>query len=147
MIKKQERAARSIGRNLPISAKQCIEICAFLKGKRLDAAIATMKRVIQKKQAVPFRRFVNGLGHKPGNMAAGRYPVKSSGEILKLLENAKANATNQGLTGELRITHMAANRASNPMRNRLKERNAFKRTHVEVVVTEQSEPSAKTAKE
>lgn len=143
MIEKQERTARAGMQSAPISGKQSIEICNFLRGKKLTRAVAFLHNVEKKKEAVPFKRFPNGLGHKPGNMAAGRYPVKAAGVFLELLGNVKSNATNQGLTGELVITHIAANRASQPMRNRLKFRGVFKRTHLEVVVSELMEKSEK----
>jgi large subunit ribosomal protein L22 len=136
-------AAKAIGKDLPISPKVSIEICNFVRGKELEIAIAILKRVQEKTQAVPYKRFSNGAGHKPGKgMAAGRYPVKASKYFLALLENAKANASNQGLTGTLKITHIAAQRANEPFRARAKERVTFKRTHVEVIVTE-SAPAEK----
>ena len=132
-----KNTAKAIGKDLPISPKVSIEICNYLRGKELDAAIATLERVMEKKQAIPYKRFANAAGHKPGKgMAAGRYPIKASGEFKKLLENAKANAANTGLTGKLVITHIAAQRASEPFRAYAKERIAFKRAHVEVIVSE-----------
>lgn len=128
-------SAKAIGKDLPISPKVSIEISNFLRHKELDAAITILKRVQEKRQAVPYKRFANAAGHKPG-MAAGRYPIKAATEFLKLLENCKANASNQGLTGTLKITHIAAQRANEPYRNRAKERITFKRAHVEVIVTE-----------
>jgi len=143
MMQLQEKTARARADNVPVSSKQCVEICTFLRGKELDKAITILENVIDEKQAIPFRRFTNGVGHRPG-MAAGRYPVKASSEILVLLENVKANATTQGLTGTLNITHLSANRASRPVRNRLKYRGEFKRTHLEVVVAE-TQPAKKPA--
>jgi large subunit ribosomal protein L22 len=135
-----------MGKDLPISPKVAIEISNFLRHKELENAIAILKRVQEKVQVIPYKRFPNGAGHKPGRVAAGRYPIKASGEFLKLLENAKANASNQGLTGTLKITHIAANRANEPYRARAKERVTFKRTHVEVILTEdKTEKKAKKA--
>jgi large subunit ribosomal protein L22 len=143
----RQSAAKAMGKDLPISPKVSIEICNFLRHKELDKAIAILHRVQNKEQAIPYKRFPNAAGHKPGKgMAAGRYPIKASTEFLKLLENAKANASNQGLTGTLIITHMAAQRANEPYRNRAKERVTFKRTHVEVIVTEDKGGVKKTEK-
>jgi large subunit ribosomal protein L22 len=129
-------SARAIGRNLSVSSKQCIEICSHIRGRKLETAIAILERVRKKEEAVPFRRFTNGVGHRPGKMAAGRYPMKAAGEFLELLRGVKANASAKGLGGELIIAHLAANRAARPVRNRSKHRGSFKRTHVEVIVTE-----------
>jgi len=144
----RQTSAKAMGRDLPISPKVSIEICNFIRGRELENAISVLKRVQEKIEAVPYKRFPNGAGHKPGkSMAAGRYPIKASTEFLKLLDNAKANASNQGLTGTLKITHIAANRANEPFRQRAKERVTFKRTHVEVIVTEdKTEKKEKKAK-
>jgi large subunit ribosomal protein L22 len=139
------KSARAMGKDLPISPKVAIELCSFLRGKNVDTAVQTLKRVQKKAQAVPYRRFGSAAGHKSG-MAAGRYPIKAAGEFLKLLENAKANASNAGLTGDLVITHLAANRASEPFRNRAKFRVTFKRTHVEVALTEHVKEEKKTTR-
>lgn len=134
----KEEGARAKGNDLHISAKYAIEICKFLRGKDLDDATRVLKRVLKKEQAIPFTRFTNGLGHKPGRLGPGRYPQNAAKEILKLLENAKANAESQGMTGTLVLSHIAANRAHMPMRNRAKERVEAKRTHVELIVTERA---------
>jgi large subunit ribosomal protein L22 len=143
----QKSVAKAMGKDLPISPKVAIEICNYLRGKEIDAAIATLERVKEKKQAIPYKRFPNGAGHKPGKgMAAGRYPVKASGEFLKLLHNAKANAANLGLTGTLVVSHIAAQRANEPFRAYAKERITFKRTHVEVILTEATASEKKAHK-
>lgn len=140
----RSKTAKARGDNLSISPKVAIEISSFLRGMELTKAIATLEQVVLKKVAVPYKRFTNAVGHRKGPMASGRYPVKAATEFLKLLENTKANATTQGLTGRLVIIHIAANRASEPMRNRAKERVTFKRAHVEVVVAEREAPVKKT---
>jgi len=140
-----QTSAKAMGKNLPISPKVSIEICNYLRGREIEDAIKTLERVQQKKQAIPYKRFTNGPGHKPGKgMAAGRYPIKAAGEFLQLLNNVKRNAANQGLSGSLKITHIAANRANEPARARAKERVTFKRTHVEVIAQE-AEKKEKTA--
>ena len=143
----QKNVAKAMGKDLPISPKVAIEICNYLRGKEIDAAIATLERVKEKKQAIPYKRFPNGAGHKPGKgMAAGRYPVKASGEFLKLLRNAKSNAANLGLTSTLVVSHIAAQRANEPFRAYAKERITFKRTHVEVILTEATASEKKAPK-
>ncbi len=88
------------------------------------------------KEAIPYRRFTNAIGHRKGPMASGRYPQKASTEFLKILKNAKANASTNGLSGDLIISHVAANRAAEPFRGRAKFRHQTKRAHIEVFVTE-----------
>ncbi|MBN1544594.1 50S ribosomal protein L22 [Candidatus Woesearchaeota archaeon] len=133
----KELMARAVGRDLGISTKQSIEICNYLRHRKLDQAKRLLEEVIVKKRAIPFKRFTNGLGHRSGKIASGRYPIKSCAAILKLLESAEANAQTKGLnTGELEIVHICSHRASQPVHYGRNYGREFKKTHVEVVVQE-----------
>ncbi|MBT7903541.1 50S ribosomal protein L22 [Candidatus Woesearchaeota archaeon] len=143
----EELMARAVGRDISASHKVSIEICNFLRHKNLQKAKQILARVIEKKQAVPYKRFTNGPGHKPGKMASGRYPIKVAGLLLKLLENVEINAQNKGLsTGQLSIIHFCSHQASKPMRGGRKGRVAMKRAHVEVVVQEKVEQKKSRSK-
>jgi large subunit ribosomal protein L22 len=70
-----------------------------------------LEDVIVLKQAVPFKRHHDGTGHRKGPMAAGRYPVNASKEILKVLKNAESNAEYKGLEpANMYIVHAAIQR-------------------------------------
>lgn len=134
--KLHEGCAKALGRDLGISTKQAIVIADFLRGKEVEFAIDYLKSVIELKKAIPFPRFTNGVGHKAG-MAAGRYPVKASEEILKVLKSAYANAQDKGLSTEsMVVNHICAHRASQPMRMGRQKRRQMKRSHVEIVLEE-----------
>ena len=75
--------------DLPISTKASVEICNYLRNRPLDKAKAILNQVINKKMAIPYRRYNRDMGHKPG-IAAGRYPEKAAKHILKVL-NADMN--------------------------------------------------------
>lgn len=144
---KPEVMARALGRSLPISTKQAVEICNYLRNRKLQQAKELLSLAIAKKKAIPFKRFTNGLGHKPGKMAAGRFPVKASSEFMKLLESVEVNAQTKGLnTGELSLVHLCAHQAHRAMRNGRQRRRQFKATHVEVVVQETPEVKKKEKK-
>jgi large subunit ribosomal protein L22 len=67
--------------------------------------------VMEKKKAIPFTRYNKKAGHRRGLVGAfaGRYPIKASERILKVLQSAEANAENKGLDlDKLRIIHAAA---------------------------------------
>ncbi len=131
--------ARTIGMALPISFKQSIEICNFIRNKDVNYARTFLSQVIEKKQAVPLKRFNANTGHKK-NMAAGRYPKKASIEILSLINSVEANAQFKGLnTANLVITHINANKASKVMRFGRKRSREAKRTSVEIVVQEKGD--------
>ena len=137
-----EHAAKAIGRSLPISTKQSVEICRFLRKKSLEKAKTILENVIVKKTAIPYKRYLHDVGHRPGKMAAGRYPIKSSREILALLNSIEANAQFKGLnTSNLIITHINAHKASTPPHYGRRRRQT-KRTHVEIIVEEKVEKKA-----
>ena len=134
----KENMARSLGRSLPISFKQSVEICSFIRNKKVSYAKDVLNRVITHEQAIPFRRFNAGVGHKK-KMMAGRYPKKASIEILELINNAEANAQFKGMnTANLVITHINANKASKVMHFGRKKSRASKRTNLEIVVQEKA---------
>ena len=127
--------AKASGTSLPVSTKQSIEICNFLRNKKLEKAKAILERVLEKKEAIPFKRFGSDTGHKKGTTGSGRYPQKTAKEILKLLNSVEANAQFKGLnTDDLKIIQLIANRASAPWRFGRKRRRKAKRTHIEIIV-------------
>lgn len=131
-----EKRARAVGLNLPISTKQSIEICSFLRGKPVEKAKTVLKRVGEKQQAIPFTRFNWNVGHRRG-MASGRYPLRASAAILTIIESAEANAQFKGLTTKkLVLKQLCAQKAGQQYRfGRFRGRKA-KRTHIEVIVEE-----------
>lgn len=134
--KVEENMAASVGRDLPISTKQAIEICTHIRGKGIERARSFLKNVTQSKEAVPFRRFNGDVGHKK-KIGPGRFPQKAAKTILGVIDNAQANAQNKGLaTGKLEIYHTCAHKASTPMKRGRQGNRQMKRTHVEVVLRE-----------
>lgn len=131
---KPETMARVYGRDIPISTKQSVEICKFIKGKSIERAKKELHDVLSHKMAVPFTRFNWNIGHKPG-IGPGAYPENASAAILTLLESVEANAVNKNLdAGSLVIVHAAAQFASRPWRYGRQMRRKAKRSHVEIVV-------------
>ncbi|MEM1561761.1 MAG: 50S ribosomal protein L22 [Candidatus Bathyarchaeia archaeon] len=133
---------RASGRELRISPKAAREVCAAIKGMMLEEAKEFLRNVIAKRVAVPYRRYKKKLPHRRGLGGAGRYPVKAASKILKVLENAEANAEYKGFDIEkLRIIHASAYPGA---RIRRYMPRAFGRatrwfetlTHVEVVLEE-----------
>jgi len=142
----KENTAKAMGISLPISTKQAVEICSFLRGKTIEQGKNILKSVIDKKAAIPFKRYNRDMGHKTG-MAAGRYPKKASSNILKLLESVEANAQNKGLTPPFKITKILANKAAKQWHYGRHLRTKMKKTHVEIVVEETEKKENKTKKE
>ncbi len=142
MAKFPEVHAKAMAKDLPISTKHCVEICKYLKGKKLQKAKQVLSNVMAMKQAIPYTRSTLDLGHKKG-IGPGRYPVKASEAILTLLNSVDANAQLKGLnSNDLIIEHIAAQQASRPWHYGRKGRAKMKRSHVEVVVIEKKAEEA-----
>ncbi len=109
----ESKVARAKASSLKISPKHCVEICSAIRGMEVSKAKAYLNDVIEMKKAVPFKRHNRDVGHRKGmkGWAAGRYPVKASKAILKVLENAEANAEYKGMDVEtLKIDHISSHR-------------------------------------
>ena len=85
-------------REKKISHKHAREAATAIKGLTIEKARDYMLSVIAKERAIPFRRFKNQVGHRsdPG-MMSGRYPEKTAGEFIKLLDNLESNAEYKGM--------------------------------------------------
>jgi large subunit ribosomal protein L22 len=140
-----DKTALGSGREIRISPKAAREICNELRGLRLEAAKTYLEEVIAMRQAVPYRRHDKKVGHRKGLHKAdtGRYPVKASKQILRVLQNAENNADYKGLDlDRLRVTHISA--YPGRLLKRYVERaqgrsSAFHEqlVHIEVVLTEE----------
>jgi large subunit ribosomal protein L22 len=106
-----EKTAKASGREIRVSHKAAREVCRSIKGLMIANAKNYLREVTEKKKAVPFHRYNKKLGHRHGleKTFAGRYPVKTAQQILRVVEGAEANAENKGLdVDSLRILHAAA---------------------------------------
>jgi len=114
------------GVSVPISTKQAVAICNFIKNKNVDKAIEDLKLSEKMRKPIPMR---GEIPHKKGIMS-GRYMVNASGEFIKLLKSVKANAIAHNLELDNLKVHGMANVASRPARRG--GRTKFKRTHVQI---------------
>lgn len=138
--------ARASIRNLPISTKQSVEISNFVRYKTTEQAKKMLQEVVEFTRAVPFRRSIMDLGHKPG-MAAGSYPQKAVRQFLKLIHSVEANAQFKGLNvANLKITKVLANKANIP-RTGGRHRVAHKHTHLEIEVEERKQETKNKERE
>ncbi len=103
-------SCKAMASELHISFKKTKEICHYIKGMDIEKAKCILLDSIEMKKAIPFKRHTEGSGHKVG-ISNGRYPVKASNEVLKLLKNAEHNGTYKGLDiSKLYIFETHANR-------------------------------------
>jgi len=135
----QDHIATVDGSNLSISTKHAIAICNFIRGKPLNKSKEVLSRVLQKKVAVPFTVNKRDMPHRKGPIAAGRYPIKATQEVIKLLNSVEANASNKGLnTQSLYISSIIPNKAATPMHHGRMRRRKMKRTHIKITVEEKT---------
>jgi len=131
----KENMSKAVGLGLPISSKTSREVCAKLKGMKLDKAKILLENVIDLKAAIPFKRYNGDVPHQK-NTGPGRFPVKISEKVLKVLKSAEANAQFKGLSiNDLFIKHISAQRGSKTIRYG-RRHNKAKRTNIEVVLEE-----------
>lgn len=117
-----DRTVKCAGRELRISPKASVELCRTIRGMKLPEAKKLLERVMEKKQAVAYRRYKKEVPHKKQlaePFYAGRFPEKAAGRLLHLLEELEANAEYRNLDVErLRIIHAASQRGPKvPRRN------------------------------
>ena len=121
--------------NVDVHVKACFEICRTIRGMTAGAAVRKLEKVLlidsdrpdirAKAEAIPYRlgsgnkkRKRSGpsmVGHRKGGMGPGRYPVKASRVVSKLLNSAMDNARHQHEdidAEDMIITHIAAHRGT-----------------------------------
>lgn len=135
--------AKARGESLPISMKAAISIANHIRGKDAIWAVEYLDAVMSKKQAVPFTKFTDGVGHRRGKMASGRYPFKAAQHIQAVLKSAIANAANAGLDESLTIAHISANKAASRFHQGRQRRRMMKQTHIQIVLKEAEDKQPK----
>jgi large subunit ribosomal protein L22 len=147
-----ETRAHACVRDIAVSYKVAVMIGRRIKGMPAEKALRFLRDVQIQRQAVPYTKFNDSVGHKPG-MAAGRYPQKAAKIFESLVNNAVANAEDRGLGKDVMVEFVVAQRASQAYHPGNVGRRKFKRTHVELVVTNagipvetKREPAKKVAK-
>ncbi|RLF11006.1 MAG: 50S ribosomal protein L22 [Thermoprotei archaeon] len=106
-----DKTCLASGRDLRVSFKKMVELCASIRGLKLEEAEKLLEDVIAKRRMIPFRRFKKKRAHHGSidGYPAGGYPVKAAKELLKVLKNAENNAENKGLdASRLYVKHAAA---------------------------------------
>ena len=98
----ESKIAKAMMWDVPVHPKIMREVAEAIKGMRVDEAKEYLKRVIERKEAVPFRRAHGKQAHRRGladrwGWPVGRYPVKAARYMIKLLDNVSANAENKDL--------------------------------------------------
>ena len=91
-----DTSAKALSKEQPVSPKFAREVAGMIRGMKVDTARQALEDVIDKKRAVPLKRYNKRVSHKPG-VGPGRYPVKAAKAILGVLDSAASNAEYKGL--------------------------------------------------
>ncbi len=138
--KRKTRAVISV-RDIPISTKQSVAICKFIRGKKIQDAISDLEQVMVMKKAVPMK---GEIPHKKGRgIASGRFPKKAAEKFIKLLKSASANATYNDIENPV-IIESIANIGSRPWGKFGQVRR--KRTHIKIIAGTKQNKKVKSKK-
>lgn len=129
-IKKDEAVVNV--QNSPVSTKESMAICKFIKFKKIDDAIADLEQVVALRKAIPMK---GEIPHRHGKIMAGRFPRNASLEFIRLLKSLKGNS-NANLIEEPIIIEAVPNIGQRPFGRFGKVRR--KRTHIFIKAIEQS---------
>lgn len=122
-IKKEEAVVNA--KSLPISTKFSVAICNFIRGKKIETALADLEDVLNKKRAVPIK---GEYAHKKGKgMSSGKYPKNATEHFIKIIKSLRANSNYNSIENPV-IVEAIANKASQPYGRFGRIRR--KRTHV-----------------
>ena len=113
ITKKDVAVAR--GHGLHMSKRHGMYVCAFIRGKTIDAALADLEQVKLFKRAVPFK---GEIPHRKGKgMMSGRYPISAISLFIPMLKTLKGNIIVNGMDASRAIiTTASANLAPRPRR-------------------------------
>jgi|SRR3989344_4156632 len=126
--------AIAVGKSIEISKKNSVEICSFIRGKTSEKGKRILERVLEKKTAVPYKKFNRHVAHKPGKIAAGRYPINAAAAILNLLKTAEANAEVKGMSQPFVIKEIIANQGVRSWHPGRQRRRKTKSTHLKITL-------------
>merc|ERR1711979_138857 len=141
------KAALARGSHLRVHFKNTREAAQAIKHMHLARAKRYLKNVMVKKEIVPFRRFMGGVGRHAQNKqfkaCQGRWPKKSAKFLLDLLKNAESNAEFKGLdVDHLVIEHIQVNRAHGRINPYMSSP-----CHIELILAEKEEVISKPAED
>ena len=129
------------GKDIPISTKDSVALCKFIKNKKIEDAIADLESVLRMKKPVPMK---GEIPHKKGKgMSSGRFPKNASENFIKLLKSLSANANYNGLEEPI-IFEAVANTGKRPYGRFGRIRK--KRTHIRIVVKDKPKKKKKEEK-
>ena len=133
-MSEEEFIAKARAENRKVSRKHCVEIGRWIKNDSVEKAKEKLKKVINKEKPVPYTKFNKDLSHKKG-MAAGRYPVKSAKEMLKILKSAEENGKYEGLS-DMKVSNVVVTQGRRMRTPKRQRGRSPKSAHINIEVKE-----------
>merc|ERR1711904_145206 len=143
-LENEAESCKAKGSNLRVHFKNTRETCLAIRGMMLKKAQSYLGHVVEKKEAIPFRRYCGGVGRTSQAKNAAEF-------VLNLLSNAEANAEMKGLeVDKLYISHIQVNQAQQQRRRPSRAHGRINPymshpCHVEMILS-QKEETVKAAK-
>ena len=138
------KTARALGKELPISPKKAREVCQALKGREVGDALEYLEGVVALEKPVPYKRYNKCVAHQK-NCGPGGFPVKVAKAVIRIIEDAQANAEYKGIDTEKLVIHTISAHKGRP--NKMFRPRAHGRstpfyqdhTHIEVILSAEEE--------
>lgn len=136
----EKRFAKAQLYNVDASYKDLTQVCANIRGLMIDDALELLEAASKCERPIRYKKFNKKLGHRRElGGKKGRYPWKAVGIVLRVVQNAQANASFKGLSEVLRVAHAAANKQATYPRIQSKGRQArsdYETARIEIVLEE-----------
>jgi len=133
---KHKNYSYAIVKDVNASFKDMCSICDNVRNMNVTEAVNLLELFSEGKKPVLYKRHNTKIGHRRElGGKKGRWPMKESKIILKLVKSALANAEQKGLIEEdLVVTHIAANKEH--MYARMAPRGRWRRAFYETAFAE-----------
>ncbi|MEW5997055.1 MAG: 50S ribosomal protein L22 [Candidatus Micrarchaeota archaeon] len=132
--------ARARVEGADVSVKDLVEVCGSIRRRPAGQALRFLEEAAEGRRPVLFRSSNKRLGHRRElGGKKGRYPRKPARILLGALRSALANAQQKGLSEELVVAHVCANKKLSYMRYSPKGRRNVSKlvtARVEIVLKE-----------
>lgn len=108
---KEDGLAFARAESIDASYKDLTQVCGRIRGRHASWAMEFLQKAADGDIPILYKKFNTNLGHRRElGGQKGRYPKKAAEAILKALKSAMANAKVKGLSDDLMIVHVLANK-------------------------------------
>ncbi len=136
--KEKENLAFARAEGVEASYKDLSQVCGRINGRKVAWALDFLQKAVESSIPILYKKFNTNLGHRRElGGSKGRYPKKAALAVLKAIKSAAANARIKGLSEDLTIVHVLANKKDSMPRMQSKGRRFradYETARIEVVV-------------